>query len=155
MSSLPQRTWTLLTGLLALALLSAPSALAQDAEITVVTIKASGAPTGTPQIDSALDDLPGIKQICFRFAKCEHQATKSKKVAWGSTTSLGSKASRVEVTVDRAEGRQAQLSLVAFKGDTACQRSKATASERPVASVSCAAKDTDVETLHFVMAKPL
>ena len=157
MSSLPALTWKLLTGLLALALLSAPAAVAQDAEITVVKIKASGTPTGSPQIDSALADLPGIAQICIRFAKCEHEATKSKKVDWGSTTSIGSKSSRVEVTVlePAGGGKAFKLALTSYKGETACQKAKSPSSSRPAASVSCAARGTDVEYLHFVMARSL
>jgi len=159
MGTLPLRNWKLLTGILAVTLLAAPAALAQDAKLTVVTIKGSGTPTGSPQIDPELANLPGIALICIRFAKCEHEASETKTVAWDSTTRFGPKSSGVEVTIappTEVDGKQVfRLALMAFKGEKACSKSKAPASTRPVATVSCATKGSDVEYLHVVMAERL
>jgi hypothetical protein len=80
-------------------------------------------------------------------------------VAWGSTTEFGSKSSRVAVTVeapDESDGKRVfKLSLIAYKGEKACSKSKSPTSSRPIASVSCGAKGGSAEYLHVVMATAL
>ena len=140
-------------------LLLAPAAMAADAEITVVTVQASGAPTGSPEIDPELKDLPGIATLCIRFAKCGHEATARKKLDWGETGTLGTESSRVEVTVEApqdVDGKQVmKIALVAYKGDKPCSRAKAAVSPRSAASVACDDHDSQVQYLHVVMARPL
>lgn len=159
MSSLKTRLATPLLALVTLAVLAAPAAEAQDVELTVVRIKASGQPTGSPQIDPKLDTLPGIAALCARFARCDHDGTSQKKVAWDSTTTLGGKDSRIEVTVEAPKDSEGErvfsLELVAFRGDKACSKSKSAAGTRPIATAHCGAKGGGASVIHHVSAHAL
>ena len=87
-----------LLGLFAALFAGASAASAAEVEVSIVKIKAVGSPTGAPEIDEAIADLPAIAGLCRMYAKCTHEGTTRKKVDWGAQVTSGSGAARIAVT---------------------------------------------------------
>ena len=89
---------TLLPGLALLPCL-APAASAADLTIELVRIEATGSPTGAgPEIDEAIRNLPAIAGLCRMYAKCRHDGTTTRELAWGERFVLGEGQTRIAVT---------------------------------------------------------
>ena len=129
-----RRRLAFLPALVAMLALALPGlAAAADVEIEVVTIKATGKPTGAdPVIDEAIQDLPAVQGLCRMYARCAHDGTTKKQVAWSEAVKVGGGKSGLHVSA-RADGDRIALDVRIGEKDSPClENSSSVAAGKPM-----------------------
>lgn len=132
-------------------------AAAADVELEIITIKATGKPSGSdPVIDESIRDLPAVKGLCRMYARCEREAKTTKKVDWGTEVGVGSGKSRLAVGAeDAGDGERVVLAVRIGGSDAAClESSSSVAAGKPVVQF-CERSLPDGTYIHVITARPL